>query len=168
MILWLEVQRAHWKKAGQGPKLAELAVPEEEKELLQEELEVVAAVEFEELKMARVAEVRMRVVEVVVLRAVQVPKLLEEAAEEVGAQMELVLRMPAAEEEEGGQLLELGQLKLGPAEGEPEAAWPWMKACEMLGAAAASFQSAAVVPWSSSRLGRQEEVWEVLVQEFQE
>lgn len=168
MILWLEAQRAHWKRAEPEPKLVELAVPEEEKELLQEELEVVAAVEFEELKMARVAEVRMRVVEVVVLRAVQVPKLLEEEAEEVGAQMELVLRMPAAEEEEGGQLRELGQPKLGPAEEEPEAAWPWTKACEMLGAAAASFQSAAVVPWSSSRLGRQEEVWEVLVLEFQE
>lgn len=168
MILWLEVQRGHWKKAEPGPKLAALEVPEEEKELLQEALEVVAAVETEELTMARVAEVRMRVEEEVVLRAVQEPKLLEEEAEEGGAQMEPVLRMLAAEEEEEGRLRELEQPKLGPAEGEPEAAWPWMKACEMLGAAAASFQSAAVVPWSSSRLGRQEEVWEVLVQEFQE
>lgn len=167
MILWLEVQRGHWKRAEPEPRLAVLVVPEEEKELLQEELEVVAAVEPEELTMARVAEVRMRVEEVVVLRAVQVPKLLEEEAEEEGAQMEPVLRM-LAEEEEEGQLRELGQPRLGPAEEEPEAAWPWMKACEMLGAAVASFQSAAAVPWSSSRLGRQEVVWEVLVQEFQE
>lgn len=168
MILWLEVQRGHWKRAEPEPKLVELAVPEEEKGLLQEELEAVAAVEPEELTMVRVAEVRMRVEEVVVLRVGQVPKLLEEEAEEEGAQMEPVLRMLAAEEEEEGQLQELGQLKLGPAEGEPEAAWPWMKACEMLGAAVASFRSAGVVPWSSSRLERQEEVWEVLVLEFQE
>lgn len=158
MILWLEILRGHWKRAE----------PEEEKELLQEELEVAAAVELEELTMARVAEVRMRVEEVEVLRAVQVPKLLEEGAEEGGAQMEPVLPMLAAEEEEEGQLRELGQLKLELVEGEPEAAWPWMKACEMLGAAAASFRSAAAVLWPSSRLGRQEVVWGVLVQEFQE
>lgn len=168
MIPWLEVQRGHWKREEPEPKLVELAVPEEEKELLQEELEVAVAVEPEELTMARVAEVRMRVEEAVVLRAVQVPKLLEEEAEEGGAQMEPVLQMLAAAEEEEGQLRELGQLKLVLAEGGPEAAWPWTKACEMLGAAAASFQSAAAVPLSSSRLRRQEGVWEVPVQEFQE
>lgn len=147
-------------------KLEALAVQEEEKGPLREALEEVAVVELEELTMARVTEVQRRAEEAVVLRAVQEPKLLEEAAAEGVVQREPVLLTLAAVEEGGPAqgLRELGQPKLGPAEEEPEAAWPWTKACEMLGVVVVSSQSAAAVPLSSSSpLLRPVVVWEVLV-----
>lgn len=133
-----------------GLKSGVLAVLEEEKVLLREGLEAVAAVELVELTMAKVTEVLLKVEEVVVPRAVLERMLLEEEAAEEVPQREPVLRTPVVAEELK-ELKELEQPELELAEEELAKAWP-EKAFEKLVVAAASCQSEAAVPLTSSSL----------------
>lgn len=90
-------EEAHWKPV--ELKSGVLAVLGEEKVLLREGLEAVAAVELAELTMARVTEALLKVEEVVVLQAVPERMLLEAAAVEEVPQREPVLRMLVVAEE---------------------------------------------------------------------
>lgn len=131
-------------------KSGALAVLGEEKVLLREGLEAVAAVELVELTMARVTEALLKVEEVVVPRAVPERMLLEEEEAEEAPQREPVLRTPVVAEELR-ELKELGQQELELVEEELAKAW-LEKAFEKSAAAAASCQSEAAAPLSSSSL----------------
>lgn len=162
--LWIEAREVRWVVMGLKPAVLEEG---EAKEPPQEALAEAVVVELEEPMMVKAAAVRQRAEEAVALRAAQGPQMLEEAAEEGVVILELVPRTLAVEVEERELQETRARLKTGPAEEEPEAAWPWPRACETSAAEAASSQSAAAVPWSSSNplLRPEEEEWEVLAPE---
>jgi hypothetical protein len=164
MTLWIEAREGRWGVTG-----LKLAVLEEgeEKGPPQGVLVAAAAVVLEELMKVKVTAVRQKAGAAAAPRAVQEPQMLEEAAAEGVVIRELVPRTLAVVVEERELREAQAQLKTGPAEEEPEeAAWPWPRACETSAVEAASSQSAAAAPWSSSKpLLRPEEEWEALAPE---